>query len=725
MSVRLLQRSFSGGEVTPEFWGQVGDSKYQMGLATCRNFVILPHGPAANRAGFAYVNAAKLGATRKARLLPFVYSTTQTMVLEFGHQYIRFHTLGATLLTGAVTAYSGATAYGVGDLALSGGVVYYCIAPTTGNVPPNVAFWYALSGTTYEIPTPYLEADLFDLHTTQSADVFTIVHPSYAPMELRRLGATKWVLSAISFASNLPAPTGIAAVATVGAGTTTYAYKVVAVGANRIDKSLASTSASCPNNLLTTGNYNTITWAAVAGAQRYQVYLQRNGLYGYIGQTDALTFKDDNITADISNTPPEANNPFPGANDYPGAVGYFEQRRWFAGTINKPQNFYATRSGTESDMTYSIPTRDDDALSFRVAARENNTIRHIVALTNLLLLTSSAEWRVASVNTDAVTPTSVNVRTQSYIGANNAQPVVVNNSLVYVAARGGHVREMAYSFQASGYQTGDVSLRAPHLFDGFDISDIAYSKAPYPLIWLVSTSGKLLGLTYVPEQQIGSWHQHDTDGTFESCTVVAEGSEDVLYVMVKRTVNGATVRYIERQATRRFATQADAFFVDAGATYNGAATLSISGLTWLEGKTVSILADGAVHRQLVVTGGAITLDNAASKVQIGLPYISDLQTLPATYPATDGGQGRLKNVNKAYLRVYQSGGIFAGPDFNSLREFKQRTTEPYGSPPSLKTDEIEIVLTPAWQYAGQVTVRQIAPLPLTLVSMTLEMALGG
>lgn len=725
MSVRLLQRSFSGGEVTPEFWGQVGDAKYQFGLATCRNFVVLPHGPAANRAGFAYVNAAKLGATRKARLLPFVYSTTQTMVLEFGHQYVRFHTLGATLLTGAVTAYSGATAYGIGDLASSGGVVYYCIAPTTGNAPPNVAFWYALSGTTYEIPTPYLEADLFDLHTTQSADVFTIVHPSYAPMELRRLGATKWVLSAISFASNLPAPGSVAAVAGVGAGATSYAYKVVAVGVNRIDKSLASASASCTNNLLTTGNYNTITWAAVAGAQRYQVYLQRNGLYGYIGQTDALTFKDDNVTADISNTPPEANNPFPGANDYPGAVGYFEQRRWFAGTINKPQNFYATRSGTESDMTYSLPTRDDDALSFRVAARENNTIRHIVALTNLLLLTSSAEWRVASINTDAVTPTSVNVRTQSYIGANNAQPVVVNNSLVYVAARGGHVREMAYSFQASGYQTGDVSLRAPHLFDGFDVTDIAYSKAPYPLIWMVSTSGKLLGLTYVPEQQIGSWHQHDTDGTFESCTVVAEGSEDVLYVMVKRTVNSATVRYIERQASRRFATQADAFFVDAGATYNGAPTTSISGLGWLEGKTVSILADGAVHRQLMVTGGAITLDNAASKVQIGLPYVSDLQTLPATYPAPDGGQGRVKNANKAYLRVYQSGGIFAGPTFDALREFKQRTTEPYGSPPSLKTDEIEIVLTPAWQYAGQVCVRQTAPLPLTLVSMTLEIALGG
>jgi hypothetical protein len=270
-----------------------------------------------------------------------------------------------------------------------------------------------------------------------------------------------------------------------------------------------------------------------------------------------------------------------------------------------------------------------------------------------------------------------------------------------------------------------VSLRAPHLFDGYDIVDMAYSKAPYPVIWFVSTSGKLLGLTYVPEQQLGAWHQHDTDGIFESCTVVAEGSEDVLYVIVKRTINGATVRYVERQATRRFATQADAFFVDAGATYNSFPTTVISGLTWLEGKTVSILADGAVHRQLVVTGGALTLDTAASKVQIGLPYCSDLQTLPLAYPATDGGQGRPKNVNQAFLRVVKSSGVFAGPDFSNLREFKQRTTEPYGTPPNLVTDEIQITLSPSWQTAGQVCVRQLAPLPLTLTSLTLDAAIGG
>ena len=362
----------------------------------------------------------------------------------------------------------------------------------------------------------------------------------------------------------------------------------------------------------------------------------------------------------------------------------------------------------------------------RVAAREANTIRHIVPLTQLLLLTSSAEWRVTSVNSDAITPNTISVRPQSYVGASNVQPVIINNSLIYGAARGGHVRELGYSWQANGFITGDLSLRAAHLFDTFDVVDMTYAKAPQPLVWFISTSGKLLGLTYVPEQQIGAWHQHDTDGVFESCTVVAEGSEDVLYCVIRRTIGGNSVRYVERMASRQFTDQADAFFVDCGLTYSGAPATTISGLTHLEGKTVSILADGAVHPQRVVTGGAITLDQAASKVQIGLPITADLQTLPMA-AQIDGsfGQGRYKNVNKVWLRVYRSSGIFVGPDAGNLTEAKQRTTEPYGTAPALKSEEIQVLLTPSWADSGQIFVRQSDPLPLSIVSMTAEVALGA
>lgn len=803
-NLRTLTRSFGGGELTPEFYGRIDDSKYQSGLATCRNFITLPHGPAANRPGFAYVRKTK-NSDVASRLISFVYSTTQTFAIEMGAGYFRFHTSSATLLAGTVAAYTAPTvvtisiatpgvvtwnahgfaantavvfsttgalptglvagttyyvispttntfqlsatsggaainttgsqsgvhtgnrAYAIGDKASFSGVNYYCIAATTGNAPPNATYWYAMPTTgEYEIPNPYAAADLFDIHYVQSADVLTLVHPNYPPRELRRYGATNWQMVTISFVSALTAPTGVAATSSGGSGTT-YNYKVTAVGDSGIDESLASSSVSIAGNLLVTGAYIDVSWAAVTGAQRYNVYKQSNGaLYGYVGQSDGTTFRDDNIIADTGKTPPQSNNPFDGAGNYPGAVSYFEQRRCFAGTNNKPQNIWMTRSGTESNLAYSLPSRDDDSISFRVAAREANTIRHIVPLTNMILLTSAAEWRITSINSDAVTPSTISVRPQSYIGANNVQPTIVNNNLIYSAARGGHVRELAYAWQASGYVTGDLSLRAPHLFDGLTITDSAFTKSPQPIIWFVSSNGKLLGLTYVPEQQVGAWHQHDTDGTFESICVVAEGNEDALYAIIKRTVNGATVRYVERMASRLFATAADAFFVDCGATYDSTPTKHIGGLSYLEGKTVSILADGAVHPQRVVTGGAIDLDVTASKIQIGLPIIADLQTLPwAAQVDYALGQGRAKNVNRAYLRVYRSSGIFVGPSLIKLTEAKQRTTEAYGSAPALKSEEIQVVIDPSWSDSGQIYVRQSDPLPLTCVSMTLEVTVGS
>ena len=679
-NVKTLQRSFAGGEVTPEFFGRIDDVKYATGAAKVRNFITLPHGPATNRPGFAFVRAVKTSAKR-TRLIPFSYSTTQTMVLEFGDGYIRFHTQGGTLLS---------------------------------------------AGVPYEVTTPYAEADLFDLHYVQSADVLTLVHPNYEPRELRRLAATNWTLTTISFAPELSAPGSPAATATVGTGTTTYKYKVTAVSSTGLDESLASAEASCTNDLLTTGNYNTVTWSSVSGAARYNVYKEASGLFGYIGQADGTSFVDDNIAADFSKTPPVSNNPFSGSGNYPGAVSYFEQRRVFAGTTNKPQNIWFTRSGTESNLSYSIPTRDDDAIQFRVAAREANTIRHLVPLGDLVMLTGSAEWRITSVNSDVLTPTTTSVRTQAYVGANNVQPVIVNNNLIYAAARGGHVREMAYNDAAAGFVTGDLSLRAPHLFDGLNIVDAALTKSPTPIVWMVSSSGKLLGFTYVPEQQVGAWHQHDTDGTFESIAVVAEGDEDALYAVVKRNINGSDVRYVERMASRLFTDAEDAFFVDAGATYSGSPATTISGLSHLEGETVSILADGAVHPRRTVSGGQITLDQAASVVHIGLPITADLQTLPLAAGIDNAmGQGRFKNVNKAWLRVYRSSGIFVGPDSDNLTEAKQRTTELYGSPPELKSEEIPVMLTPSWADSGQVFIRQVDPLPLTIVSLTLEVALGG
>lgn len=727
-SIRTLQRSFAGGEIAPELYGRVDLSKFQTGLAECKNFIVLPHGPIANRPGTEYIAATKNQANQ-TRLIPFSYSTTQTYALEFGDQYIRFYTQGGRLLAGTVAAWATPIAYAVGDIKSNAGTNYYCqVAHTSGVFATDLAAgkWYALTSDIIEVPTPYLAADIAAIHYVQSADVLTLVHPSYAPRELRRLGAAQWALATISFAPSIAAPTGVAVTATSGAGAITYYYVVTAIATEGQDESLVSSIVNCTNALSTAGNHNTVTWNAVSGAVRYNIYKAKSGLYGYIGQTDALSFQDDNIASDMSITPGIPQSLFASTNNYPGAVSYFEQRRCFAGSNNSPQTIWTTRSATEKNLNYSIPSRDNDALTLKILAREANTIRHLVPLSDLMALTSGGEFKLSSGSADALTPTTAQIKAQSYMGASNVQPSVTGNSILYSQDRGARIREITYSWEAQSYKTIDASIMAPHLFDGYTLTDIAYMRAPYQVLWVVRSDGLLMGLTYVPDQQVIAWHQHPMDGaTIDSICVISEGSEDVLYMAVNRTINGSPVCYIERMSTRQFSSQEDAFFVDCGLTYDSTPATTITGLSHLEGDEVSVLADGAVVGGLTVTSGAITLPAAASVVHIGLQITASATTLPIAFETAGMGQGRSKNVATAFLRVYRSSGIFVGPSTDKLREYRQRTNEVYGSPPSLQSDEIEIVLSPEWTKGGQLVIQHTDPLPLTVSSLSLEVTVGG
>lgn len=758
---KTIHRSFAGGEVSPQMFGRIDDTKFQAGLETCLNFLCLPQGPIERRPGFAFVREVK-DSTKSVRLIPFVFNNSQTMVIELGDKYARFHTQGATLL---------------GD-----------------------------DGNPYEIATPWEEKDLFDLHYVQSSDVMTIVHPRYAPRELKRYSLTDWRIEEIQFGAKLATPTNVKATRKTEAADDqnkdkyTFKYKVAALNHDKSEESKPSEAVSVVANLYAYGTTAEISCDKVTGASYYRFYKNQGGVYGYIGDSDTPSIIDDNIAPSMDITPRNYDDSFkasggiasvtisaqgsgysedavidvsdstgigailepqvsggklvgisiinPGfgykqptvkvvassgsgasvsvtvgeVGNYPGAVGYFEQRRCFAGLTNDPQRVIMTRSSTESDLSYSLPVQDDDRISVQISARELNQIRHIIPLSQLLLLTSGSEMRVSPLNSDAITPTSFSVRPQSYTGASNVQPCIVNTTVVYPAARGGHVLEMGYNYNAGGYVSGDLCLRSSHLFDYKTIKDMTFSKAPMPVLWFVSSDGGLLGLTYIPEQQIGSWHRHTTDGLFESVTSVSEGDEDHVYAVIKREINGKTVRYIERMNNRKFGDIANAFFVDCGSTYQGKPITKLSGLTWLEGKEVHILGDGSVRPPQVVTNGSIELDAEASVVHVGLPYTSDAKTLPAILQADDFGMGRQKNVSKVTVRTYQSSGIFAGPEFDDLVEYKQRTTESPGLPPSLVSGDIQLRVFTKWSDGGAICIRQADPLPLTLLSAVLEIS---
>ena len=789
-------------------YGRVDLAKFQTGLALCRNAFVLPHGPVENRPGTEFVKEVKNSASA-ARLIPFTFNFTQTMAIEVGAGYFRFHSQAGTLLAGTPAAWSSVTAYVLGSLVASGGLNYYCVQANTNQAPPNATYWYAMPADgTYEIPNGYAQADITGIHYTQSNDTLTLVHPSYPVAEVRRFGATNWQLSNPSFAIPSYCPASCSAAVT-SPHTTSWnpfnaQYCVTTVQAGDLQESVASTPSGVVSNDLTLlGNVNTITWTAptsppALGVVRYNVYKYLNGLWGYIGQAAAgtFTFVDNNIFPNTSQTPPLVDTGFnDAAGNYPGAVTYFQQRRCFAGTNNAPQTVWMTMTGTESNLTYTLPVQAQNRISFKIAAREASGIRHLVPVANLLLLTASTEWRVSSTDGNAVWAGNLSVQPQSYVGSGSVTPVIVGNAILFSQSRGSRIREMAFSWQTQAYLTNDISVMANHLFDYKNIVDMTFSKAPYQFLHCVSSDGTLASLTYVPEQQVAAWHRHDFGGFVESvCTITEQpagtvASEDMLYLIVNRVIGGVTRRYVERLHTRYFNTASDAFFVDSGATnfqpgtyvwqgstltlnlpahgqtvgasmyftfsdtaLSGQYTVAsvpdvntitlaapsvgqevgsvamtaayqvttISGLTWLAGMKVNILADGAPMPAQTVSGtGTLTLPYPATKVVVGLPITCQVQTLPAAIGVDSGvGETLEKNVNEVFMRLFRTSGVYVGPDANNLTYATQRaSTDLPGTAPALFSGMLPIKIEPEWNFDGSLFFQQTDPLPMTLCAI--------
>jgi hypothetical protein len=683
------QRAFSGGELAPSLHARSDLAKYSSGAKTLRNMFVLPHGGASNRPGTKFIAEVKNSAAR-VRLIPFQFSSSQTYVLEFGNLYMRVYSNGAQVL---------------------------------------------LAGVPYEIVTPYTTADLATLKYTQSADVMTIAHPSYASRNLSRTGHTAWTLATISLAPALAAPAGPAATPTNGTGAgaaIAFSYKVTAVNTGTLEESLASVAATCSNYALNpaTGTFNTITWSAVTGAAKYNIYKETNGggIHGYIGSATALTFLDSNLAGDEADTPPETRDPFAAAN-YPGVVTYHQQRRVFGGSTTAPQTVWMSQSGNYSNFNVSSPSRDDDGVTFTLASPQVNEIRHFVALNDLLVLTSGGEFKVTgggSSGGDPITPSAVLVRPQGYRGSSHVPPLIVGETALFVQQKGSIVRDLGYSLESDGYTGNDLSVLANHLFESNTVAEWAYAQAPHSIVWAVMADGTLLSLTYLKEHQVWAWSHHDTSGTFESVAVVSEGSEDAVYVSVLRTLNtGGVKRFVERFQTRIVNDVTDAFFVDCGLSYSGIPATTISGLTHLNGETVTILADGSVSASQTVSGGAITLPHSASVVHVGLGYTAELQTLDLDVTTLRQSANAKRRVTEVLVKVERSRGMWAGPDADHMTEVKQRDFEPYGDPIALFTGDFKLSIPPSWGRSGSIVLQQRDPLPLTVLAVIPEVDIGG
>ena len=575
----LALTSFVSGEFGNKLTGRTDFDKYSSAAKTLENFLIHPQGAATRRVGTQFIAEVK-DSSKKTRLIPFEFSTTQTYILEFGDQYIRFFKDKGQILSG---------------------------------------------GSEYEISSPYLEAELFDIKFAQSADVMYLCHPNHPVKKLSRTGHTSWSLATVSFGGS-PSP---------------------------------------------------------------------------------------GIT---------------GSNNRPSSVSFYEQRLVFAGTNNNPQTLWFSKAGDYENFTTG--TNGDDAMIYTIASNQVNAIKYLKAQRTLVVGTTGGEFTVSADGTDAsITPTNVTIKKQSSYGSSNVDAVTAGNAILFLQKAKRKIRELQYNFDSDSYVAPDLCILNDTVTKS-GINEMAFQQEPSSIVWCVRDDGVLAALTYQRSESVVAWTRHIFGGAFGSGNAVCESvasisgvlTEDEVWVIVKRTINGSTKRYVECFSDFEFdeASAEDFKFLDSHLTYSGGSTTTLSGLSHLECQSVSILADGSVHANKTVSSGAITLDRAVTKACVGLSYDSVLQTMRIEGGAAEGtSQGKTKRISKVVLRLFETVGVKVGPSLSNLETVPFRTTSSNLSSPvdTLIEGDKEIEFNDDYNSDGFIFIKQDQPLPCSVLSI--------
>ena len=663
--VAVQLTNFTGGELSPRLDGRNDLAKYSTGCKTLENMVVYPHGSAARRSGTQYVAEVK-DSSKETRLIPFEFSTTQTYILEFGNQYIRFYKDNGQILSG---------------------------------------------GSAYEISSPYLEAELFDIKYAQSADVMYICHPNHAVRKLSRTGHTAWTLTEVDF-QNGPFMDHNISTTTLTAGHTS-------VGSSG-NLTLSST----------TGVNNDQGWLSTDVGRLVHF---KEGHYKITSITSTTVAVSTCVVAPSSGSASTdfALGSFSNTTGHPSCVTFFEQRLVFAATLSQPQTLFFSVSGDYENMddNYHGTVADDDSIIYTIASNQVNAIRFMTATRTLIIGTAGGEFAVSGGGTDiAITPTNILIKKQSNNGAANVDALAVGNATLFLQRAKRKLRELAYNFDVDGYVAPDLTILAEHISEG-GFKQLSYQQEPNQIIWCVRNDGQLIGLTYQREQEVVAWHRHIFGGAFSSgnavcesvATIPTDNSEYQTWVIVKRTINGATKRYIEYIHNLNFDETDDTSFnfLDSQLSYDGSPVTILSGLSHLEGQTVSILADGATHPDKVVSSGEITLNRSASKVKVGLGFTSLLQTMRLDAGSQNGtSQSKTKRIYEITIRLYESLGVEVGPDLNNMERIPFRSSANLmDSGVGVFTGDKEVEFRGNYETDGFIFVRQDQPLPLTILSL--------
>lgn len=649
--------TFTAGEISPRLEGRVDLEKYRGGLSDLTNMVVQPHGGVTRRPGTEYLGAVK-DSSVKTRIIPFQFKTSDTYILELGDQYMRVYRDGLQVLTGSAKTITGITQ------ASPGVVTSASHGFSNGDeiYLDNVVGMTELNGRNYLVANA--TTNTFTLQDLFGNDIDT---------------------------------TGFTAYSSGGDADTIYEIAMPYAAADIFDVRFAQ---SADVMYLVHPSYAIRT-------------LSRTGHNSWTV-----------ATATITGTPTPA---LTGSDNYPSVVSFFEQRLVFGASNNNPQTLWFSKSADY--LNFTTGTAADDALIYTIASNQVNSIRFLSATRVMVIGTSGGEYVLTTTNDGPITPTTTQIRKYSNYGSANTEPVQVADVTLFLQRGNRKVREFKYvgEVDASGYQAPDLTVLAEHITSG-GVTAFAYQQEPENIIWSARADGTLLGLTYRREEQVVAWHKHVIGGAFSGgqavvesiATLPTDSGNDDLYMIVKRTINSATRRYIEVMKPFDFGSvTTGAFFVDSGLAYSGSSTTTLSGLYHLEGEDVSILANGASHPDKTVSSGGVSLDYSSTTAAVGYGFTSNMQTMRIESGSQDGtSQGKPKRIHAVTVRIDETVGFEVGNDSGEIdRVYFRDSSMAMDEAVPLFTGDKQVEFSGGFEDDDRIYIRQDQPLPLTVLAI--------
>ena len=709
--------------------------------------MIHPHGGASRRPGTKFVREVKTS-SNFTRLIPFEFNVTQAYILEFGENYFRIHKDGGTVISGGspvevATVYTSAQ---VSEIKFTQSAdVMYLVHPShpVQKITRTSHTAWTISEVNF-LRGPMQDSNTTDTTLTANNRTGSVtITASTSTFVATDVGRLVRIHDGFAKITNFASGTSVTATVQENAdGRTELMPSYTATTVRFYEGDPSSTGLEHNDRMTdTAGNFIvegfkvgqkvTITGASnggnnVTNALIVQVTADTILFSPSVDLVDEAAGQSVTINGVLEADKNFSLGAFSATTGHPAAVSFYEQRLVFANTTAQPQTIFFSVAGSFEDFNDGI--NPADALIYTIGSNQVNVIRYLASGRVLIVGTSGGEFAVsASGTTEPISPTNAQIKRQANYGSANIQPIQVGNVTMFVQRASRKIRELVYNFDEDSYQAPDLTVLAEHITES-GITELAFQQEPDNVVWCVLTNGKFVGMTYRREENVVGWHEQIIGGSFGSGNAVVESvavipgdlNEDEVFLVVKRTIGGATKRYIEFFSNFDFGSDVqDAFFVDSGLTYSGSAATTISGLDHLEGQTVSILANGATHPDKTVSSGSITLDRSVTKAHIGLSYNSTLQTMRIDAGGTEGtAQGKIKRIHDITLRLFRTVGIQVGSSEADLDRIPFRSSaNAMDQALPLFTGDKEVEFRGGFDNDGFIVVKQNQPLPATILAI--------